>query len=97
MVYSESFPVTIPTGATTTNVNEPFVPFTVNVPINSTVVWTNNDTNVHTVTSGLPEQGASGILILEYFPAAQHLSLLLTKQAVISITVRYIHLCVAAL
>ena len=61
LAYSQSFPVTIPTGATTTNMNEPFVPSTVNVPINSTVVWTNNDNNIHTVTSGLPGQGASGI------------------------------------
>ena len=60
-MYSESFPVAIPTGATTTNTNEPFVPSTVNVPINSTVVWTNNDNSVHTVTSGLPEQGARGM------------------------------------
>jgi plastocyanin len=50
-VYAESFQVTIPLGATTSNIGEPYIPSTITVPVNSSITWTNNDSAVHTVTS----------------------------------------------
>ena len=49
--FAESFQVTIPLGATTSNIGEPYVPSTIAVPVNSSITWTNNDSAVHTVTS----------------------------------------------
>ena len=49
--FAELFPVTIPLGATTSNIDEPFIPSTISVPVNSTISWTNNDSAIHTVTS----------------------------------------------
>lgn len=51
LVFAETFQITIPLGATTSNIDEPFVPSTINIPINSSVKWTNNDSTLHTVTS----------------------------------------------
>jgi plastocyanin len=50
-VFAETFQITIPLGATTSNIDETFVPSTINIPINSSVKWTNNDSTLHTVTS----------------------------------------------
>jgi plastocyanin len=50
-VFAETFQITIPLGATTSNIDEPFVPSTINIPINSSVKWTNKDSTLHTVTS----------------------------------------------
>ncbi|MBA3286368.1 MAG: cupredoxin domain-containing protein [Nitrosopumilus sp.] len=49
--FGEIFQVTISEGATASNIGEPYSPQTINVPINSSVIWTNNDTTPHTVTS----------------------------------------------
>ena len=49
--FGETFQVTIPEGATTSNIGEPYVPQKIHVPVNSSVVWTNNDITPHTVTS----------------------------------------------
>ena len=51
IIFAETFHITIPLDATTSNINEPFVPSTINVPTNSSVIWKNNDTTLHTVTS----------------------------------------------
>jgi len=41
--------------------NQCYVPFIVNVNIGDTVVWINNDTSLHTVTSGSPDEGPDGL------------------------------------
>ncbi len=64
--FAESFTVTIPLGATTSNIGEPFIPSTISVPVNSSITWTNNDSAVHTVTSANETSGSrlfdSGLL-----------------------------------
>jgi len=57
-VYAENFQVTIPPGAATSIENEAFIPSTISVPINSTVMWTNNDTTPHTVTANNESDGS---------------------------------------
>ena len=49
--FAQSFQVTIPLGATTSNIGEPYIPSTITVPVNSSITWTNSDSAVHTVTS----------------------------------------------
>src|SRR5919197_3351347 len=40
----------------------PYNPSPLKVKAGTTVTWTNNDSTLHTVSSGLPEQGAVGTL-----------------------------------
>lgn len=64
--FGETFQVTIPEGATASNIGEPYSPQSINVPINSSMTWTNNDTAPHTVTSVNGTEGSkpfdSGLL-----------------------------------
>ena len=52
-------PVSIMKGATTLG-NKAFFPNPVKIKIGSTVIWTNNDNNIHTVTSGAPNNPNAG-------------------------------------
>ena len=41
--------------------NECYIPASVSINVGDTVVWSNDDTAAHTVTSGSPEDGPSGV------------------------------------
>ncbi len=58
LAYAETFQVTIPPGAATSVENEAFIPSTISVPVNSTVIWTNNDTTPHTATASNVSEGS---------------------------------------
>ena len=62
--YSETMHVTIPAGSSVegceTN-NECYIPYSVNIDVGDTIIWTNEDLAFHTVTSGYPEDGSDGI------------------------------------
>lgn len=51
--------VTIANGSSFPNNGKFFIPSEISIAANGTVSWTNNDTTVHTVTSGKPRQGPS--------------------------------------
>ena len=54
--------VLIPDGADIQQIGQLyFDPQDITVSVGTTVVWTNNDDTIHTVTSGNPDDGASGI------------------------------------
>jgi nitrite reductase (NO-forming) len=40
--------------------NKAFSPDHVKIKVGSTVIWTNNDNNIHTVTSGIPNTPNAG-------------------------------------
>ena len=66
LAYAQNFQVTIPPGAATSDENEAFIPSTISIPDNSTVMWTNNDTTPHTATANNASDGSqlfdSGLL-----------------------------------
>lgn len=41
--------------------DECYIPSAVTVPVGTTVTWSNDDTVAHTVTSGSPEVGSTGV------------------------------------
>ena len=41
--------------------NECYIPYSVSIKEHSSVIWANDDTNVHTATSGIPSDGPNGI------------------------------------
>ena len=49
-VFGQTFNVKIPIGATTSNIDKPFIQKTINVPNNSSIIWANNDDTPHTIT-----------------------------------------------
>jgi nitrite reductase (NO-forming) len=51
--------VSIVKGATTLG-NKAFSPDHIKVKVGSTVIWTNNDNNIHTITSGVPNSPNAG-------------------------------------
>jgi plastocyanin len=53
--------VSIPSGSSTPNNLEFYVPSEITVDLGATVVWTNNDSAAHTVTSGDPTIGPIGL------------------------------------
>jgi plastocyanin len=54
--------VSIVKGASSPSIAKPYEPSPLKVKSGTSVTWTNNDSTLHTVTSGLPEQGALGTL-----------------------------------
>jgi plastocyanin len=54
--------VSIVKGASSPSISKPYDPSPVRVKPGTAVTWKNNDSTLHTVTSGLPEQGAVGTL-----------------------------------
>ena len=65
MVYvhaQSSTSVSIVSGASSPSISKPYNPSPLTVKPGTSVTWTNNDSTIHTVTSGLPEQGEVGTL-----------------------------------
>ncbi|HET7391500.1 MAG TPA: plastocyanin/azurin family copper-binding protein, partial [Nitrososphaeraceae archaeon] len=54
--------VSIVKAASSPSISKPYDPSPLRVKSGTSVTWTNNDSTLHTVTSGLPEQGALGTL-----------------------------------
>ncbi|HET7344593.1 MAG TPA: plastocyanin/azurin family copper-binding protein [Nitrososphaeraceae archaeon] len=54
--------VSIVNGASSPSISKPYDPSPLAIKAGTSVTWTNNDSTVHTVTSGLPEQGEVGTL-----------------------------------
>ena len=54
--------VSIVSGASSPSISKPYNPSPLTVKPGTSVTWTNNDSTIHTVTSGLPEQGEVGTL-----------------------------------
>jgi plastocyanin len=54
--------VSIVKGASSPSIAKPYEPSPLRLKLGTSVTWTNNDSTLHTVTSGLPEQGALGTL-----------------------------------
>ena len=54
--------VSIVNGASSPSISKPYNPSPLTVKPGTSVTWTNNDSTIHTVTSGLPEQGEVGTL-----------------------------------
>jgi predicted secreted protein with PEFG-CTERM motif len=53
--------VSIPLGAADKKVTEYFVPNTITIKNQDSVIWTNTDSAAHTVTSGLADKGSDGV------------------------------------
>ena len=49
--------------------NACYIPFSVSIRVGDTIVWSNDDTAAHTVTSGLPAEGPDGIFDSSLFMA----------------------------
>ncbi|MGQ0795970.1 MAG: SIMPL domain-containing protein [Nitrosopumilaceae archaeon] len=60
-ISEKSVEVSIVPGSSTPNNLEYYVPSEITVDLGTTVVWTNNDTATHTVTSGQPSIGPTGL------------------------------------
>jgi plastocyanin len=57
-VYAQSSAsVSIVNGASSPSISKPYDPSPLTIKPGTSVTWTNNDSTIHTVTSGLPEQG----------------------------------------
>jgi plastocyanin len=54
--------VSIVKGASSPSVSKTYDPSPLTITRGTMVVWTNKDSSLHTVTSGLPEQGSVGTL-----------------------------------
>jgi plastocyanin len=62
-VYAQSVAsVSIVKGSSSPSIAKPYDPSPVTIKPGTSVTWTNNDSTLHTVSSGLPEQGAVGTL-----------------------------------
>ena len=59
---SDTSLVSIVKGASSPSISKPYDPSPITVKSGSVVKWTNEDSSLHTVTSGLPEQGSVGTL-----------------------------------
>ena len=54
--------VSIVQGSSSPTISKPYDPSPLTVKAGTSVTWTNNDSSIHTVTSGLPEKGDVGTL-----------------------------------
>jgi plastocyanin len=59
---TNSSSVSIVRGASSPSVSKTYYPSPLTITRGTMVVWTNKDSSLHTVTSGLPEQGSVGDL-----------------------------------
>jgi len=50
--------------------NACFIPFSVSINVGDTVVWSNDDSAAHTVTSGTPSEGPDGVFDSSIFMSA---------------------------
>ena len=63
LVYAQTTAsVSIVQGSSSPTVSKPYDPSPLTVKPGTSVTWTNNDSSIHTVTSGLPENGDVGTL-----------------------------------
>ena len=63
LVYAQTTAsVSIVQGSSSPTISKPYDPSPLTVKTGTSVTWTNNDSSIHTVTSGLPEQGEVGTL-----------------------------------
>ena len=63
LVYAQTTAsVSIVQGSSSPTVSKPYDPSPLTVKPGTSVTWTNNDSSIHTVTSGLPEKGDVGTL-----------------------------------
>lgn len=60
--------------------NECYMPPKLSVRVNETVIWKNEDTAAHTVTSGTPDQGHDGNFDSSLFMSGQSFAVKLTKK-----------------
>jgi plastocyanin len=63
-IYAQSTAasVSIVQGSSSPTISKPYDPSPLTVKTGTSVTWTNNDSSIHTVTSGLPEKGDVGTL-----------------------------------
>ena len=59
---ASSASVSIVQGSSSPTTSKPYDPSPLTVNIDTSVIWTNKDSSIHTVTSGLPEKGDVGTL-----------------------------------
>jgi plastocyanin len=64
IVYAQTITasVSIVQGSSSPTISKPYDPSPLTVKTGTSVTWTNNDSSIHTVTSGLPEEGDVGTL-----------------------------------
>jgi plastocyanin len=63
LVYAQTTAsVSIVKGSSSPSISKPYDPSPLTVTAGASVTWTNNDSSIHTVTSGLPEKGDVGTL-----------------------------------
>ena len=63
LVYAQTTAsVSIVKGSSSPSISKPYDPSPLTVKPGTSVTWTNNDSSIHTVTSGLPEEGDVGTL-----------------------------------
>ena len=63
LVYAQTTAsVSIVKGSSSPSISKPYDPSPQTVNTGASVTWTNNDSSIHTVTSGLPEKGDVGTL-----------------------------------
>ena len=63
LVYAQTTAsVSIVKGSSSPSVSKPYDPSPLTVKAGTSVTWTNKDSSIHTVTSGLPEKGDVGTL-----------------------------------
>lgn len=63
LVYAQTTTsVSIVQGSSSPTSSKPYDPSPLTVKTGTSVTWTNNDSSIHTVTSGLPENGDVGTL-----------------------------------
>lgn len=84
--------VKIPEGASEEN-SDHFDPATITVAKRTTVEWINDDSTIHTVTSGSPNSGNARVhnLIQVIYPQIKHSSIHTTNKEPTSITVPCTH------
>jgi|CXWL01.1.fsa_nt_gi plastocyanin len=75
--------VSIPLGATDKQVTENFVPKTVNLTTLDSVLWTNDDSAAHTVTSGLADKGGDGMFDSNILSAGKSFSFKFEKPGIV--------------
>ena len=63
LVYAQTTAsVSIVQGSSSPSISKPYDPSPLTVKTGTSVTWTNRDSSIHTVTSGLPEKGDVGTL-----------------------------------
>ncbi len=65
--------VSLPSGSSVPGCEEEnacYIPFSVSINIGDTVVWSNDDSAAHTVTSGIPSKGPDGVFDSSIFMSA---------------------------